>query len=355
MIVIRRLRAIRPPRRLRFTREGRAFVLIAVGVGFAAINTGNNLLYLLLGWLLSMIIASGILSEVALRKLRVSRHGPAHVFANRPFLMEIAVTNDKRRASSYSIEVEDLVGGIPLDKRCYFLKVPPGREQRTSYRHTFSRRGLYHYDGFRVSTKFPFGLFRKSRTCDAPGEILVYPALHAVTPPAPRGRLAGDTESKGLGRRGEFFGLREYREGDDQRDVHWPSTARRARLMVREYQKEAQLRVTIACDNALPDAAGPAADAALEEAVSLAASLASAYLAKGYAVRLATRSESVPYGIGETQRARVLRTLALLEPARPEAPLALKGDPRAEALLVAPRGVDVPGRPSGVTHVLEAG
>ena len=55
-------RRLRPPRRLRFTREGRIIVLLSVGVGFAAINTGNNLLYLLLGWALSFIIASGVLS-----------------------------------------------------------------------------------------------------------------------------------------------------------------------------------------------------------------------------------------------------------------------------------------------------
>lgn len=353
MPVFRLLRALRPPRRLRFTREGRYFVLIAIGVGLAALNTGNNLLYLLLGWLLSMIVASGVLSELSMRGLRVVRHGPAQVFANRPFLMEIAVANDKRRTASYSIEVEDLVAGIPIDKKCYFLKLPPGREQRTSYRHTFSRRGPYRYDGFRISTKFPFGLFRKSRIMSGRGDILVYPAIHAVTPPAPRGQLIGDSEAQRLGRRGEFFGLREYREGDDQRDIHWRSTARTGRLLVREYQQEAQRRVAIVCDNALPSDADQRADSALEEAVSLSASLASAYLARGYAVRLATRTEAVPYGVGVIHRNRILRCLALLDAAPPDAPLAVADDPRAESLMVTPRGVDVPGRPTHL-QVLEA-
>ena len=66
-------RRLRPPRRLSFTREGRLLVLVAIGVGFAAINTGNNLLYLLLGWLLSFILASGFLSEATMRGLRVRR------------------------------------------------------------------------------------------------------------------------------------------------------------------------------------------------------------------------------------------------------------------------------------------
>ncbi len=66
----------RPPRRLSFTREGQILVFLSVGVGFAAINTGNNLLYLLLGWLLSFIIASGVLSEATLRQLVVERRPP---------------------------------------------------------------------------------------------------------------------------------------------------------------------------------------------------------------------------------------------------------------------------------------
>src|SRR5688500_2918645 len=103
-------RRLRPPRRLSFTREGKIIVILAIGVGFAAINTGNNLLYLLLGWLLSFIIASGILSELTLRALTVTRRPPPRVYAGEPFLMEVVIENGKPHRASYSIEVEDLQG-----------------------------------------------------------------------------------------------------------------------------------------------------------------------------------------------------------------------------------------------------
>src|SRR5262245_37791735 len=131
-------RALRPPRRLRVTREGKYFLAITLGIGFAAINTGNNLLYLLLGWMLSVIVASGILSEQTLRGLKVSRLPPGRLFAGRPFLMGISLKNEKGRLPSFSIEVEDLMNGKALDKKCYFLKVPSGRVQTTSYRHVFA-------------------------------------------------------------------------------------------------------------------------------------------------------------------------------------------------------------------------
>jgi len=90
-------RLFRRSRRLRSTREGKYFIAITIGVGLAAINTGNNLLFLLLGWMCSVIIASGVLSELSLRGLVVMRVPPPRVFAGRPFLMGISLRNSKRR------------------------------------------------------------------------------------------------------------------------------------------------------------------------------------------------------------------------------------------------------------------
>jgi uncharacterized protein (DUF58 family) len=269
MGVLGRLRlALRPPRRLTFTRDGRLFVLVAIGVGFAAVNTGNNLLYLLLAWALAFIVASGVLSEKNLRGLAVRRRVPGQVIAGQPFLVEIAVENTKPRLPSYSIEIEDLVGGRPLDKKCYFLKIPVGRTQRTSYRHTFARRGRHVLEGFRVATRYPFALFRKSRDVADATEVLVYPALVPVPAPTPRARQDGEVRSEALGRRGEFFGLRQWRDGDDRRDVHWRSSARTGRTMVREYEDERSRRVVVAIDNALPAATLAAAAAGSPDAAA---------------------------------------------------------------------------------------
>lgn len=357
------VRRMRPPRRLRFTREGRWFVFLAIAIGLAAINTGNNLLYLLLAWLLSFIIASGVLSELTMRGLGVTRRPAPEVFAGQPFLMEIAVENQKEGLASYSIEIEDLVEGRPLDKKCYFLKIPPGRTQRTSYRHTFSRRGRYTFDGFRIATRFPFTLFRKSRDTTDASEIIVLPRLHPVVRPAPRPRTIGAGASQRLGRRGEFFGLREWRDGDDRRDIHWRSTARTGRLVVREVHDEIERQIAIIVDNAVPApvaralAAGerlredaPVADA-LERAISMAASHAAAYLEAGWAVAVIARGLEVPMGRGRIQLARVLRALALL-PAVTDAEPLPPIDPRGDRLLVVPAGIKAGGRPSA-DHVVE--
>ena len=191
--------SLRPPRRLKFTREGKFFLGITLGVGFAAINTGNNLLYLLLGLLLALIVVSGLMSEMSLRDLTVVRRLPLRAQVGRPHLVEIEVFNHKKRVPSYAIEVEDLRAGQPADKRCFFLKISPKSAQVAAYRRTPTKRGLDRHTGFRIATRFPFGLFEKSREVPADGELIIYPAVDPVhLPPAeraPSGAGTGRTTS----------------------------------------------------------------------------------------------------------------------------------------------------------------
>ncbi len=305
---------MRLPRQLKFTREGKYYVALSLGIGFAAINTGNNLLFLVLGMMLSFIVASGILSEISLSALEVRRQVPDRIFAGRPFLMGIGLRNGKRSFASFSVEVEDLIEGRSLEKKCYFLKVPAGRTQHTSYRHSFERRGLYRLTGCRISTKFPFALFRKSRLAESPTEVLVFPAIHVVLPPPGRAVEPGEAVQGRLDRRGEFHALREYATGDDPRSIHWRKSATAGRIMVRQNEDQLARRIAVVLDNA--ERPGGVDDAELERqelAVSHAASLAAHYIQRGYSVRLLTRTETVPPGSGEAHLTRILRALALLQ------------------------------------------
>ena len=99
---MRIFRRRRSRRKFRLTREGRAFLFVTIGVGFAAVNTANNLLYLVLGLLLSLLLVSGVLSDLALWKLRITRKLPARMFAGTRSLIEVAALNDKRWLASGS-------------------------------------------------------------------------------------------------------------------------------------------------------------------------------------------------------------------------------------------------------------
>ncbi len=304
------------PRRLKLTREGKYFIFITFGVGVAAINTGNNLLYLLLGMLLSLIIVSGVLSELSLRHLTVTRRLPPRAQVGRPHLVEIEVYNHKQRVPSYAIEVEDLRAGQPADKRCFFLKISPHSAQVAAYRRTPARRGRDQHVGFRVATRFPFGLFEKSREVSADDELIIYPAVDPVRlPQTESGDRTGGESALGRGNGDEIHGLRLMREGDDPRDIYWRKSTHPNQRVLRERATDTRRDVAFAIDSSHPSRK-PDDDWSLrfERRIRDVASRAVAHLKRGDTV-------SVVASGGERVRANssvgadpLLRFLALLEP-----------------------------------------
>ncbi|MBL8716683.1 MAG: DUF58 domain-containing protein [Myxococcales bacterium] len=317
----RRLR-FRAPRKLKVTREGKYFLGITFGVGLAAINTGNNLLYLLLGVLLALILVSGIMSEIALRGLTVRRRLPPRAQVGRPHLVEIEVHNKKQRLPSYAIEVEDIRANQPADKRCFFLKVSPQSTQVAAYRRTPQRRGREAHVAFRVATRFPFGLFEKSRQIDVPGELIIYPAVHTVRLPPPRVRAQGHgarVATRGAG--DELLGLRAYRPGDDTRQVHWRKTAAAGHLVLREHTAEGAPEIEIELDDVCAALDRPEGDEerrrfldGLETRIREVASRAVAHLARGDGVVIVTTGGTRIRGNPRLGSDPILRFLALLEP-----------------------------------------
>ncbi len=308
-------RRLRPPRRLKFTREGKFFVGITLGVGFAAINTANNLLYLLLGMLLALIVVSGIMSELSLRDLTVVRRLPLRAQVGRAHLVEIEVYNHKVHIPSYAIEVEDLRFGQPADKRCFFLKISPQSAQVAAYRRTPIHRGRDAHVGFRIATRFPFGLFEKSREVLADGELIIYPAVDLVQlAPASGGRSPGSDSVVGRGHGEEFFGLKLMRPGEDPRDIHWRKTAAVGQMVMRERARETRPDVTLTLDAVRPFSAGDEWLAAFERAIRDVASRAVAHLKRGDRVSVVTTTGGIARGDRTFGADPLLRYLALLEP-----------------------------------------
>ncbi len=322
------LRRFRPPRQLKLTREGRYFILITFFVGFAAINTGNNLLYLMLGMLLSLIIVSGLLSETSLRHLTVVRRLPQRAQVGRAHLVEIEVFNQKQRLPSYAIEVEDLRAGQPADKRCFFLKISPKSAQVAAYRRTPGRRGPDQHVGFRIATRFPFGLFEKSREIELVGTLLVYPAVDPIRLPSEiPGAKGGANQTEGRGTGDEIMGIRPMREGEDARDIYWRRSVLPDQVMLKERSGTTRRQVTHVLDSIRPLAA--AADdwgQRFEQRIREVASRAVAELKRGNDVTVKTSAGQTVRSTPTQGADQVLRFLALLQATPEHDLLALKGE-----------------------------
>ncbi len=304
------------PRGLTFTRDGKVFVLISLGVGFAAMNTGNNLLFLVLGMMLGMIIVSGILSEITLRNVTITRRVPRRVEAGTIFPAQLALRNDKRWAASFSVELRDEIDGRPFRRRCFFLRIGPGSERSIAYRGELPLRGLSHFDGTIVSTRFPFGLFEKTRFIALKDEVIVLPAsVPAEAPPRTAITNEGALQVGVCGSGQDFLELREMVPGDDSRRVDWRSTARLGRPVVRETERDAEGFVEIVLDASPVDGTDEALEN-VEHDISVAATLIRRMTARGLNVRLVTSGSAGLETRGGVGAVRLLEHLALLDPAR---------------------------------------
>ncbi|HVP29921.1 MAG TPA: DUF58 domain-containing protein [Myxococcota bacterium] len=309
-------RALRPPRTLRPTRAGWIFFGLTFGVGFAALNTGNNLLYLVLSLMLAFLVLSGVLSESALRGVEVRRRLSRELFAETPNRVALEVLNTKRRVPAFALVIEDFAraGGsgsraLPVG-RAFVLHVPGGARAARFYALAPERRGPLHFTGFRISTRFPFGLFSKALELEQPESALVYPRVDPrPLAPVPHGAEDGGGGAARRAPAGAASGLREHRTGDPQRRIHWPATLRRGALLVRDGEDERRSEHEVRLRTA---AAEPGE--AFEQAVRWAASDVVALLAAGARVALRTDGTRLPPADGPAQRARLLAFLARVAP-----------------------------------------
>lgn len=249
-----------------FTREGVVYLALIAVIAVAALNTGNNLLFIILASLLAGILVSGILSHLVLTGLELNFVLPDHIFARQAMISRVALANQKWFLPSFSVTVEaeedkkrkrqallqDKKRGI-LNEAVYVPYVPRRAEVTQHVEMTFSRRGRYAQEGFRVSTKFPFGFLRKSRVVALAREILVLPSVepteefYEILP-----LISGEVESFYKGRGVDLYAIRDFQEGDSSRHVDWKASAKVQQLKVREFTREDERRVVLVFDVRLP-------------------------------------------------------------------------------------------------------
>jgi uncharacterized protein (DUF58 family) len=297
-------RFLRPRRTIRPTREGWWCLLVAVGLGFTAINSGNNLLYLLESMLLALVIVSGVLSEQSMRRLSLAPVRPEEIYAGRPTVLGARVQNAKRRLASRSIALEVAGGPVLL-----LPHLPAGAERVVTWEHVFSTRGRQRLAGLRVTTRFPFGFFVKSGPLQLDDEVLVFPAIEPVTLERTGPATGEDAPVRRRGRGTDLHNLREYRDGDDPRLIHWRVSAKSGVTMVRELAAEATADVRLVLRGT-----GARDPGCLERGLTRAASLAVHLLKSGAVVSLVGPGVSVPRGRGREQARRILTALALYSP-----------------------------------------
>src|SRR5262245_33473550 len=152
------------------TREGWMYFAAVTVVVFAAINTANNLLYMVLSALLAVLLLSGFLSALNFRLLGVVVRVPSRCFAGEPFPLSIQVHNEKRIFPTFSIHFEPASGSPFQFSRFYIPAVRNTRQFSLVGDAMLTRRGRFIVREVKASSRYPFGFFLKDRRYSADAE-----------------------------------------------------------------------------------------------------------------------------------------------------------------------------------------
>ncbi|MGE5110262.1 MAG: DUF58 domain-containing protein, partial [Acidobacteriaceae bacterium] len=332
------------------TREGVLYVILTVLIGVAALNTGNNLLFLVVAAMLAAVLVSGVASAMNLKNVELEVVMPRQVFAQRHVLgrmilhvrrrllplfsssvippkqpkekvrwvwhratFEFPKSTPTRRSwirwPDVALERIRVAPSLPsfFDQRVYFPYIPAGDSGHADVDLFYPRRGRFVQNGFGISTRFPFSFLVKPRRVPLTREIIVYPSVEPtdeffeVLP-----LITGEFETYMRGRGYDLYRIREYEPEDSARHVDWKSTAKSGSLKVREFTREDERKMRLVFDNPAP---GAVSSPAYERAVALAASLAWHFAGEHTEISFAGNGYD-----GDPDIYRFLEYLALIEP-----------------------------------------
>ncbi|HEX7832289.1 MAG TPA: DUF58 domain-containing protein [Thermoanaerobaculia bacterium] len=293
---------------VRLTKVGTAYILSTVVLAIAAVNTGNNALYIGVAFMLGCLLLSGMASKGGLKQLELEIAGFDEAWAGRVADGHLRIRNRSRLwAVRDVILVSDAFANavlVPL--------VPRRGEVAVEIPFLFPRRGLARVSAIDSYTRYPFGFVLKKRRLRVSSEVVVLPRIledgerSEIFAPASGDHSSSNRSGPGT----EIHAFREFARGDSLRHVHWKKSASLGRWIMKQTAVETSRSVHVVVD---PYQSVRTSDDDFEEMITAAATFVYHAVRNGLDVTLSLPRISVRAREGETS-GPLMRALALLEP-----------------------------------------
>jgi uncharacterized protein (DUF58 family) len=308
------------------TREGWYFLLAMLIVGLAALNTNNNLLFIVFSATLSLFVVSGMLSWANLKGVGLELDLPETIEAKQRFRAPCQLENRKEFAPAFSVSV--IESAVQPEEgreeppsiftaRClsYFPFLPCQTRAQNWVSLEFPRRGRYSARSLEIASGFPFGFVRRTRSVESGREVIALPELEPPneffeTLPL----LKGTFESNLRGDGADLYSIRDYGSQENARFIDWKSTAKTSQLKIREFTREDERKCCFVFDNGFHDFGERQHRILFEKAVRLSANAARHFHEMGCEIRLITPQASTGFDAQPSGLLDILKILAVIEP-----------------------------------------
>jgi uncharacterized protein (DUF58 family) len=205
---------------------------LTIFLGFAAINTANNLIYLIVSALLSFMGLSGFFGRRNIQALEVEVESPEETYATRPFVLTVRLINKKRLLPSFLIRVKI------VEKETTFAFVDRAGIAVKHLEIALMRRGLHRIEVNYVASVFPFNFFIRFKGLTKSHEIVVFPKpylcdMGLIREDRQKSQRGEDASNK-KGYEADILSMRNYLPGDPFKYINWKATAKTGSLKTKE-------------------------------------------------------------------------------------------------------------------------
>ncbi len=305
-----------------FTAKG-IFLLISVIVLLAiAWNTDITMVYIFFVVAFVMFLLSFIHLQLNIPDISIRREVHDTAFEDDMLSVKLDIRN-KRALSAYFFELIDRFPGAEPGKEensLFILNIKRRENKKISYIINCYKRGLWRLGPVFIVSQDALGFFKMRKSLNVFSEVLIYPWLFRILafPPLASGSVSwmGVETAKISGDSHEFFGIRQYQRGDAISRIHWSSTARHNKLIVKQFERNAVQEVTIVLDLKKGHDIGVGRETTLEYSVKLAGSVAKYLLNEGVFVQMVGYGKQgmvIPFGKGESHMYKILEYLARVQ------------------------------------------
>ncbi len=285
-------------------------------------NTDITLIYILFLAGFILFVGSFLLLQLSIPKININRTIEETAFEDEMLDVGLAIENKKAFPNYFFEIIDGFLCGPPEEPRpsLFILRLGGFEKLRLSYLGKCYKRGLWKIGPISINSQDPLGFFKMTKTLSVFSEVLVYPKIFRVFsfPPLAKGSISwlGVETAKISGDSHEFYGVREYQQGDAISRIHWPSSARQGRLIVKQFERSTVQEVTIVLDLEKGHDIGVGKETTLEYGIKIAASICRYLIDIGAIIQLLGYSKEpimIPFGKGESQMYQILEYLAKVQ------------------------------------------
>ncbi|HXX80216.1 MAG TPA: DUF58 domain-containing protein [Thermodesulfovibrionales bacterium] len=238
-------RADTGPRVITITKAGWLYIAVTLLLGFSAVNTGNNLVYLIVAAFLSFMGISGFFGRRNLLDIHITVEFPDEIYARTSIPLKVTLHNNRRILPAFLIKAHF------RNQSVLFPFVDAKARGITYVTTTFDERGMVKINDIRLCSVFPFHFFIRCRKIERAVEVTVFPHAKKCELPVLFERERQSRGERSIDRAGyeaEIMTMRDYIKGDPIKYIHWKATAKTGKLKTKELSTLAHQPVVIDMD-----------------------------------------------------------------------------------------------------------